>query len=436
MAKSTKIQAVSKRYLVTYKDGTIGTQAVSSILKVKASSVQNAESLMSSNAIIGADDIMNFEGMGISSLELTEEQAKKIKDHPQVLAVEEDREMHILGTHVADGQSEAASKAYRDGYTDAMYSMFQKMFVPPLQAPVAAMPGYGSQAPVSAESLQPIQWNIKLVKAPAAWARGYKGQGVKVAVLDTGVAPHPDLVISGGISFVSGVSSYLDGHGHGTHCCGVVGARNNSIGVVGVAPECSLYAVKVLNDAGSGSTSAIIAGMTWAKNQGMKVISMSLGSSSAPSTAYTTAIKQLNDAGVTVVCAAGNAYGTSFPWVGAPANSPGAVAIGAVDSAKVIASFSSRGVKPGAGVWNPVTLSGPGVNVYSTYKGGGYATMSGTSMATPHVAGGAVLIKQRHPNYTPAQVKALLQSSAEDLGVAGKDPTYGAGLLNCDKATL
>ncbi|RZK27403.1 MAG: hypothetical protein EOO63_13475, partial [Hymenobacter sp.] len=238
----------------------------------------------------------------------------------------------------------------------------------------------------------------------------------------------------GGISFVPGVASYNDGHGHGTHCCGVVGARNNAIGVVGVAPECVLYAVKVLSDAGSGATSNIIAGMTWAKNNGMQVISMSLGASASPSVAYTTAISQLNAAGVTVVCASGNAYGTAFPYVGSPANSPGAIAVGAVDMSSAIAYFSSRGAQPGSSGWNPVTVVGPGVNVYSTYKGNTYTTMSGTSMATPHVAGAAVLIKQRFPSYTPAQVKALLQKTATDLGPAGSDSTYGAGLLNCEKS--
>jgi subtilisin len=191
-----------------------------------------------------------------------------------------------------------------------------------------------------------------------------------------------------------------------------------------------------LSDAGSGMTSEIIAGMTWAKNNGMKVISMSLGAASNPSVAYSTAIAQLNAAGVTVICASGNQFMTAFPWVGSPANSVGAVAVGAVDANNAIAPFSSRGKRPGVLPWNPVTLVAPGVNVKSTYKGNAYATMSGTSMATPHVAGAAVLIKQRHPGFTPAQVMALLKSSATDLGPAGIDVTFGSGLLNCDRATI
>ncbi|RYE30141.1 MAG: peptidase S8 [Sphingobacteriaceae bacterium] len=366
----------AKRFLVTYADGSLSQQAASAILNVDDATVHRAENIMATDAILNENDVVHFDSIGVSSLSLTDEQAQKLQERPEILAVEEDKEMFALNDVLTD-------------------------------------------------------------KAPGAWAKGYKGKGVKVAVLDTGVAPHPDLVIAGGISFVPGVSSYNDGHGHGTHCCGVVGAKNNTIGVVGVAPECTLYAVKVLSDAGNGPTSAILAGMVWAKNNGIKVVSMSLGSLSEPSIAYTMAIKQLNDAGVTVVCAAGNSYTNSvFPWVNSPGNSPGAIAVGAVDAQSAIAYFSSRGGKSGVNPWNQVTLVGPGVNVNSSYKNGGYTSMSGTSMATPHVAGAVALIKQRFPNHTPAQIKALLQSSATDLGPAGTDVTYGAGLLNCEKAVL
>lgn len=422
----------AKRFLVTYTDGTISRQDASSILSVDNSSVQSAETLMATDAILAAGDIVYFDNMGISSLALTDEQAQALQDHPGVLAVEEDKEMFALDTLLVEEYDKAVATAYQSGYTSAMFGVFQKLIS-------TAATGDGQAATITMPSLspaatQPIPWNINLVKAPGAWAKGYRGTGIKVAVLDTGVAAHADLVISGGISFVPGVSSYNDGHGHGTHCCGVVGARNNAVGVVGVAPECALYAVKVLSDAGSGATSSIIAGMTWAKNNGMKVVSMSLGSLSGPSVAYTTAVSQLNAAGVTVVCAAGNSFQSAFPWVNSPANSTGTVVVGAIDSASAIASFSSRGAQPGSAGWNPVTVVGPGVNVYATYKGNTYTTMSGTSMATPHVAGAAVLIKQRFPAYTPAQVKALLQKSATDLGPAGIDLTYGAGLINCEKA--
>jgi subtilisin len=435
MAKQTSNTEGTKRFIVTYADDSVTQQEASAILNVKASSMQNAEIFMATDAIIGSDDVVHYEGMGISSLELTDDQAKKLEENSKVLAVEEDKEMFILGVNVEEIHTQDGEDSYQQGYTDAMYAVFQKIFTPPISRTEAMK--QKNHSSFDAAAIQPIPWNINQVKAPGAWARGFRGQGVKVAVLDTGVAvPHSDLVIAGGVSFVPGVASFNDGHGHGTHCCGVVGARDNAIGVVGVAPQCSLYAVKVLSDAGSGMTSEIIAGMTWAKNNGMKVISMSLGAASNPSVAYSTAIAQLNAAGVTVICASGNQFMTAFPWVGSPANSVGAVAVGAVDANNAIAPFSSRGKRPGVLPWNPVTLVAPGVNVKSTYKGNAYATMSGTSMATPHVAGAAVLIKQRHPGFTPAQVMALLKSSATDLGPAGIDVTFGSGLLNCDRATI
>jgi subtilisin len=176
--------------------------------------------------------------------------------------------------------------------------------------------------------------------------------------------------------------------------------------------------------------------MAWARQNGMNVVSMSLGASSCPSVAYTNAIAQLNASGVTVVCAAGNGFQSPFPCVGSPANSRGAIAVAAVDANKAIAPFSSRGTQccpPGA---NPVSISAPGVSINSTVLANGYGIKSGTSMACPHVAGGAALVKQRFPFFTPAQIRAKLLGTAADLGVPGNDPVFGSGLLNCNAATL
>jgi subtilisin len=237
------------------------------------------------------------------------------------------------------------------------------------------------------------------------------------------------------------VVSFNDGHGHGTHCAGIIGARNNSVGVVGVAPGCSLYAVKVLSDAGSGSSSWIIAGMDWAAANGMHVVSMSLGGTNSPSVAYASAVKRLQDRGTVVCVASGNSFLTAFPWVNAPANSitvgvPNAspLAVGSININKIIAGSSSRGGQ--VALWNQVTVVAPGVNINSTIPGGLYGLKSGTSMATPHVAGAAALLKQRFPGISPASVKLKLRSTATDLGLAGSDITYGSGLINCDLATV
>lgn len=440
-----------KRYIVTFVDSTTSQNSVAEFLDISKDTIQDGVTLLATDAELSASDVLHFDGLGSTSLTLSTSDAERYKNDKRVLAVEEDLEMFTLhedseiwqeNPFVSSTQEELLAQYYQQGYQRGIKDFYQKIL---LDAKVlhnspnmASAFGVDNRVPIiNPIILQPTPWNISLVKAPQAWARGFKGNGVKVAVLDTGIANHPDLVISGGVSFVPGVVSFNDGHGHGTHCAGVIGARNNTIGVVGVAPLASLYAVKVLSDAGSGQTSWILAGMAWAKQNSMNVVSMSLGSGSCQSTAYTNAIAQLNAAGVTVVCAAGNSGRPteSFRCVGSPANSLGAIAVAAVDANKVRADFSSFGVTCCPAGANPVSISGPGVNVNSTIPGG-YKTMSGTSMACPHVAGAAALVKQRFPAYTPAQIKAKLLATAADLGAPGNDPYYGAGLVDCNTATL
>jgi subtilisin len=436
-----------KRYIVTYKDADTSQQEAASILNLSEGVMQDAVSMMATDKAIVPSDILHFEGLGSTSLMLTEAAVENLKNDERVVAVEEDTEMHILEENVVDFNQNIFAEMdtetliqqwYQQGYKKGVTDSFGKFSAVAKElyeqdSSVNAIPPIPIPIPIFR---QPIPANIAMVKAPSAWNRGYRGQGVKVAVLDTGIAPHPDLVISGGVSFVPGVVSFNDGNSHGTHCAGIIGARNNIFGVVGIAPMCSLYAVKVLSDAGSGNTSWILAGMAWARQNGMHVVSMSLGSSSCQSVAYTNAVAQLNAAGVTVVCASGNGFRTDYKCVTTPANSIGTLAVGAVDASATIAPFSSRGTSCCPAGANPVSLVAPGVSINSTVLGNTYAPKSGTSMACPHVAGAAALVKQRFPAFTSAQVRAKLMNSASDLGLPGNDATYGRGLLNCDLATL
>ncbi|MCI0654555.1 MAG: S8 family peptidase [Methylococcaceae bacterium] len=433
-----------KRYIVTFLDPETDQSSAAAILDVASDVMQDGVSLLATAAKIDPPDVLHFNGLGSTSMTLSDAEADRFRNDKRVLAVEDDIEMHILNDHTENWAENLFNPASQEGVFEQYYQQGYRKGISDLYIKFLkeAKDLYGIDSVVipSANTSalpQPIPWNIKLVNAPQAWARGFRGDGVKVAVLDTGIANHPDLVISGGVSFVPGVVSFNDGNSHGTHCAGIIAARNNAIGVVGVAPMARLYAVKVLNDAGSGQTSWILAGMAWARQRGMKVVSMSLGSDSCPSVAYTNAIAQLNAAGVTVVCAAGNSGRPteSFRCVGSPANSPRAIAVAAVNSNKVRADFSSFGITccpPGA---NPVTISAPGVSVNSTIPGG-YGVKSGTSMACPHVAGAAALVNQRFPTFTPAQISARLRATASDLGVPGNDPFYGSGLVNCNTATL
>lgn len=268
---------------------------------------------------------------------------------------------------------------------------------------------------------QVIPWGIGTVNAPAAWSIS-KGAGVKVAILDTGISlTHPDLAanVKGGINTIKPAKSANDDNGHGSHCAGIVAAINNTIGVVGVAPEASLYAVKVLNAAGSGYLSDIIEGLQWCIDNQIQVASMSFGSDASNTSEHDAIIKAYN-AGITLVAAAGNdGVANSVDYPGAY---PEVIAVSALNSNLSLASYSSYGPE--------VDIAAPGTQIYSTYKGTAYATLSGTSMATPHVTGVAALRIAQNPSQSPAEIKTALQTTATNIGLTADK--QGAGLVNAD----
>lgn len=248
-----------------------------------------------------------------------------------------------------------------------------------------------------------IPWGIARVNAAAAW-NTTEGAGVNVAVVDTGIdLNHPDLAanIAGGYNAVDPDVQPMDDNGHGTHVAGTIAALRDNKGVAGVAPKARLYAVKVLDASGSGSYSGIIAGIEWCAKNNIKVINMSLGGPSG-SSALAKAMKVAAKAGITIICAAGNDGGD----VAYPASYPEAVAVSASDSADALAYFSNRGPK--------IEFVAPGVNVKSTYMGGRYKSLSGTSMACPHVAGLAALAIAAGAS-NPEAVKAALKAAAVPL---------------------
>lgn len=267
---------------------------------------------------------------------------------------------------------------------------------------------------------QTVPWGISKVQATTAHSYGYKGAGVKVAVLDTGIAYHSDLDanVKGGYS-VFGDSYRNDVQGHGTHVAGTIAAVNNTIGVIGVAPSASLYAVKVLDNNGSGTLSGIAQGIDWARQNGMNVINMSLGGTTG-STTLSNACNNAYNAGVVVVAAAGNSGNSAGTGdnVGYPAKYSSVIAVAATDSNNVRAYFSSTGPA--------VEISAPGYNIYSTLRTGSYGNMSGTSMACPHVAGVAALVKGADPSASASAIRTAMNESALYLGTWN---WYGNGLV-------
>ncbi|MFC4498334.1 MULTISPECIES: S8 family serine peptidase [Streptomyces] len=268
--------------------------------------------------------------------------------------------------------------------------------------------------------------SVPQIGAPEVWQAGYDGTGVKVAVLDTGVdTGHPDLAgkIAESQSFVPD-QTVQDGHGHGTHVAStIVGSGAASDGKrKGVAPGAQLLIGKVLGNDGRGQTSWILNGMEWAAHSGAKIVSMSLGgTATGPSDVLSETVDDLSaSTGTLFVIASGNA-GPGEQTVGTPGIADSALTVGAVDKSDQLASFSSRGPRPGDFAVKP-EITAPGVSITAARAAGttmgtpvdeNYTTANGTSMATPHVAGAAALVAQAHPDWTGEQIKEALASTAK-----------------------
>jgi len=276
----------------------------------------------------------------------------------------------------------------------------------------------------SPEPPQQIGWGVCRVNAPAAWSSS-TGTNVKIAVLDTGIdKKHPDLDVNGGVNLIgtNKNSNWMDDHGHGTHVAGIIAARDNSIGVVGVAPDTELYAVKVIDASGYGRISDVIDGIEWAVQNDIDIVSMSLGTSTY-SQAFEDATMNANAAGVLLVAATGNCGDgdATTDEVIYPAKFDAVIAVSATDETNITPAWSASGPE--------VELAAPGVNIYSTCLDGGYTIGSGTSMATPFVSGIAALVKSKNLALSPDEIRGLMHTRAIDFGMAGRDNVYGFGLV-------
>ncbi|WP_338785477.1 S8 family peptidase [Streptomyces sp. DG1A-41] len=290
--------------------------------------------------------------------------------------------------------------------------------------------------------------SVPQIGAPKAWAAGYDGKGVKIAVLDTGVdATHADLKgqVIGAKNFTTSPDT-TDKVGHGTHVASIAAGTGAKSGgkYKGVAPGAKILNGKVLDDGGFGSDSEVLAGIEWAAAQGADVVNMSLGGGDTPAIdPLEAAVNKLSEEkGILFAIAAGNEGDFGEQTISSPGSAAAALTVGAVDDKDVLADFSSRG--PGMdGALKP-DVTAPGVDITAASAKGnliagevgekpaGYMTISGTSMATPHVAGAAALLKQQHPAWKYAELKGALTGST-------KGGTYtpfqqGSGRIQVDRA--
>ena len=267
------------------------------------------------------------------------------------------------------------------------------------------------------------QWALNTTSFEASWLLT-TGTGAVVAVLDTGVqADHEDLagsVLTGWDAIADRSGAKSDPNGHGTHVAGIIAAAaGNGKGIAGAAPGVRILPVRVLDGAGSGKLSDVLEGIIWAADQGADVINLSLGGP-GDDTTYSAVIQYALDKGALVVASAGNeALDGNTPNY--PAADPGALAIGATTELNTRASFSNFG--------SYLDLAAPGVSIYSTLPSG-YAAASGTSMAAPYASAAAALIAAQHPDLSAGAIRDLLERSALDLGVVGRDDEFGAGIID------
>ncbi|MBA4371179.1 MAG: hypothetical protein C0418_06360, partial [Coriobacteriaceae bacterium] len=296
----------------------------------------------------------------------------------------------------------------------------------------AVQPNYRYEAAwVPNDTLYSSQWGLPRIGCEQAWDVTKGSASVVVAVIDTGVdLAHPDLAgqidTANDWDFVNSDATAQDDEGHGTHVAGTVAAAtNNGAAVAGVAPDCRILPIKVLDWRGGGSTFNVAEGIKWAADHGADVINLSLGGGTydsymAGQIAYAQGTKD-----VVVVAAAGN-EGSSGGAI-YPARYPGVLGVAATTNTDAWASFSNYGTG--------IDIAAPGQDIVSTvWPGGGTDSYSGTSMASPHVAGVAALVRTHTPGLDQSQVIQQLTATAEDLGAPGPDSYFGAGLVRADSA--
>ncbi|MCP9489399.1 MAG: S8 family serine peptidase [Solirubrobacteraceae bacterium MAG38_C4-C5] len=374
------------------------------------------------------NEALFFEQLGVAVVDTNPQQMRQAGVEPAaqgIIAVEPERineAFQAPGT-VEDVPATARSVEYLQGYRDAVLH---------LTAPAAGDLAEEAGLLAVADETQ-ATWGLQAVRAVNS---SFSGEGIRVAILDTGCdLKHPDFAGRAitDRSFIPG-EAVQDANGHGTHCIGTsMGLKTAPTGPrYGVAYDAEIYAGKVLSDAGSGSDSQILGGIEWAIRNKCAVVSMSLGARTSPGQGFSRVFEAVaaraQDAGTLIIAAAGNDSNrpTSVIPVSHPANCPSIMAVAALDSSLKVARFSNRGINPSGG---QIDIAAPGVDVYSSFPmATRYRRLSGTSMATPHVAGVAALLAQANPGARGAALWQLVTTRARRLALLSS-ADVGAGLV-------
>ena len=429
------------RSLVLFEEGgaAAGMKAMQEAVGVQVTAATGEESAPAEGGGI------LFESLGVAVVDAPPDQLMQVAGDAAILAIEPERIVYALeATYAPPGSNgnavlpqpaapplpvaqprDAAARSadYLRGYREAVLHLTDA---------VADGPAATADAVIAAADESQATWGLQVTKVVNCCRTG---EGIRVAVLDTGFdLQHPDFAGRAvtSQSFVPG-QAVQDGHGHGTHCIGTaLGAKCPGVRPrYGVAHDAEIFAGKVLSNAGSGTDTGILAGIEWAVQNKCAVISMSLGAATRPgqpfSQVFERAARRAQDQGTLIIAAAGNESqrpGIVNP-VGHPANCPSIMAVAAMDVQGAIARFSNRGINPDGG---QVDIAGPGVDVHSSWPmPTRYRRISGTSMATPHVAGIAALYAEADPAARGAALGLALTGGAQRLTLPSSD--VGAGMV-------
>lgn len=282
--------------------------------------------------------------------------------------------------------------------------------------------GVSPKRRADASSKRTIPWGIRRIRAPQVW-RLSSGGGIRIGIIDTGIGPNPDVKVYGGVNTIDRKKSFRDDNGHGTFVAGVAAARGNAGMIAGAAPLAKLYAIKALNESGSGFVSDIIEGIEWCIQHRMHVINMSLGLNQH-SSALQQAVRRAYRKGIVIVASAGN-QGRSSLGIDEPAKYPEVIAVASSNIRNQVSNFSSRG--------KGIDITAPGEHIRSLRIGKGTTIESGTSFSSPHAAGSTALLLRLRPNLTPRRVSTLLNATAVKLK-GFPSTAQGHGLLQVNRA--
>jgi subtilisin family serine protease len=422
------------RYLILFDRGAApqAAKVLSGVAGMRLASSADYEGGIMSAEDLGGADAMMFPALGVAVADAPPEQTHLLgaASDSGILAIEPERVVHAIGRgglgepDLPAGLSDLPLE-YLRGYRDAVNALYDKL------ATGADVDQADADAGAALTGETDLTWGLQATRAARS---KYTGKGIRVAVLDTGLdVGHPDFVGRAvtTASFITG-ESVQDGHGHGTHCIGTAcgPGRPQSLPRYGVACEADIFAGKVLSNRGSGGDTGILAGIQWAIDNQCTVVSMSLGAAVQVGQSFSQVFEHVGRRalmqGTLIIAAAGNESQRPqrISPVSHPANCPLIMAVGAIDRKLKVARFSCGGLNPQGG---QVDIAGPGVDIRSSWpRPSLYNTISGTSMATPHVAGIAALFAEADESFRARVLMSMLTQYARRLSAPARD--VGAGL--------